>query len=397
MKVLMIGPGNANELTSGLGVAANQIGNELSKKAEILLIQPSEEDEMVDQAHHKHYYFLPFNRFSEATVIDDITRIAVRGSVSPYFYAYMEPTVMEEKVDSSVRIELEKFTDSVVGVSESYDFDVIYAHDWVTFEAATKIKSITGKPLVLHAHSLDIDRISSQHHSWIYDVEKKAFEIADAIIAVSNYSKTRISEHYNISEEKIHVAYNGSNHLPMGSKKTRFQDPVVLFVGRLSSQKGPQVFIEIADKILEKQPDVRFIMVGSGDMRNDLLELSAHKKIGDRIFFTGFVDPLKLAELLHEASVFCMPSVSDPYGLAALEAASFSVPVVLSKQTGAKEVLPGALLADHWDVEGFARHALSLLDEKNREMAVRQNLQAIRSISWESSGNQVYEVLKKQL
>ncbi|MEM9340813.1 MAG: glycosyltransferase family 4 protein, partial [Bacteroidota bacterium] len=288
MKVLMISPGLPNENTSGLGFAVEQIANSLSSRLSLTIIQP---EDVNNQSQIKE---LDTNQFKEEAVVNELTHINVKGNLSPYSYTNHE---YKQEEEGGVKSEFEFFTQSVSNIAQTLDFDLIYAHDWVTFQAAKKLKERTKKPLVLHVHSLDVDRISSTSHSWVFNIEKTAFEIADAIISVSNYSANRIHKFYAIPTQKIHTVYNGCSLTLFPNYKKIFDEPVVLFAGRLTNQKAPQVFIEIAEKILQKRKDIRFVMAGEGPMKNSLIEMAAHKGIGDHVHFTGFVDRNEVAKI----------------------------------------------------------------------------------------------------
>ncbi|MFT7161805.1 MAG: glycogen(starch) synthase, partial [Bacteroidia bacterium] len=178
--------------------------------------------------------------------------------------------------------------------------------------------------------------------------------------------------------------------------KKVFKEKLVLFVGRLTGQKGPNIFMEIAEKVLKKHPNTRFILAGDGHMMSDLINAAATKKMGSKFHFTGHIDRQKLEDLYSVADVYCMPSVSEPYGLTALEAASAELPVVLSKQSGAAEVLSGALSADHWDVNRFVKHIVSILkNDKVRKRIIDKNSKDLKKLSWKNTADQVFNVFDK--
>ena len=397
MRILMIGPGTPNESNSGLGVAAFNLGNNLSRHASLTVVQPGEAEDYLDKTlNTKNIEDVNTQKFTESTLIQDLIHINVQAKLSPYFYFKAEN---EEQADSSqiseVKEEWQTFTDKVVEVSKTIDFDIIYAHDWTTFAAGLTLKKLFDKPLVLHIHSLDLDRVSSQHRSWVYDLEKKAIKEADAIIAVSNYTANIISSQYGGDSAKVHVVHNGYDPVVSIKSKNIFQEPLVLFVGRLSNQKGPHIFLEIAEKILSSRRDIRFLVVGDGEMMGEMLDSAAHHGISDRFHFTGFVDREKLAEAYNSASVYCMPSVSEPFGLSAIEAADANLPMVLSKQSGAAEVLTSAITIDKNDIKGFASAILSLLDDqKLAGKMAEQNKLAIKNLSWEKSAAEICDIFE---
>ena len=388
LRVLMIGPGEPNTLNSGLGVAAHYIANSLAEKTELIVIQPEDLND-IDIA-----------KFNDSELMTDLTKVNIRSNISPYFYPYLE-LVIEKKdanpIDSEVKSELDRFTKSVVKESKKLDFDVIYAHDWTAVPAGIKIKEKTHKPLVVHMHSLDFDRNSNRNQSWVHDIEAESFKKSDAIISVSDYTSEVIKENYKgVKKIKIHTVYSGSTPIVRRKAKKIFKEKLVLFVGRLTGQKGPNIFMEIAEKVLKKQPNTRFVLAGEGHMMTDLITAAATKKLGSKFHFTGHIDRQQLEDLYSMADVYCMPSVSEPYGLTALEAASASLPVVLSKQSGAAEVLSGALSADHWDVDGFVKHIVSVLkNDKVRKKIIDKNSKDLKELSWENTADQVLNVFEK--
>ncbi|MEQ6122104.1 glycosyltransferase [Reichenbachiella sp. MALMAid0571] len=400
LKVLMIGPGEPNALNSGLGVAAHHIAKYLANETELTIIQP---DEKIGQEHSKTDFSLKVknlnaNKLNETNLISDLTKINVRAKISPYFYPYIEladdDNSVPELSDSDVKTALAEFTQLVVNESKAIDFDVIYAHDWTALPAGMEIKEKTNKPLITHIHSLDYDRNSKLNHSWVYELEKKSFQLSDAIISVSQYTNDVIAHNYGeIDESKIHTVYNGNE--PIAHRKTKkvFKEKLVLFVGRLTGQKGPNIFMEIAEKLLQKHKNTRFVLAGNGHLMTNLINAAASKKLGSRFHFTGHIDQDQLLDLYAMCDVYCMPSVSEPFGLTAIEAANAGLPMVLSRQSGASEVLSGALYADHWDVDGFVSHILTVFkNDKKRKKMIEQNKTDLKTLTWENTADQVLKV-----
>ena len=396
-RILMIGPGTPNEANSGLGVAAYNLAANLSRHVSLTVVQPGEAETYVEQSiSTKFVEEVNTQKFTESTIVQDLIHINVQSKLNPYFYFKEEYEDQVETTEvSEVKEEWRTFTDKVVEVSKTIDFDLIYAHDWTTFAAGLALKKVSGKPLALHIHSLDLDRVSSQHRSWVYDLEQKAINEADAIIAVSNYTSNIITSQYGGDYAKVHIVHNG--YTPVGSIKSKniFNEPIVLFVGRLSNQKGPHVFLEIAENVLSSRHDVQFLVVGDGDLMGKMLESVAHKAISDRFHFTGFIEREKLLEAYSSASVYCMPSISEPFGLSAIEAADAVLPMVLSKQSGAAEILTSAIIIDKGDVKGYATAILSLLDDKKLagKMA-KENKMAIKDLSWKKAAIEIIDIFE---
>ena len=402
LRVLMIGPGEQNALNSGLGLAAYYIANSLADKTDLILIQPEDlENDHVNKEFIRHIKGIDVSKFNDSKLIADITKVNVRSSISPYFYPYIETISTDDSRpnDSEVKFELDLFTKNVVKESKKLDFDVIYAHDWTSVPAGIAIKEKTGKPLVVHMHSLDFDRNSKINQSWVHDIEEESFQKSDAIISVSNYTSEVIVDNYEgVKKNKVYTVYNGSAPIVRRKIKKVFKEKLVLFVGRLTGQKGPNIFMEIAEKVLKKYPNTRFVIAGDGHLMTDLINAAATKKIGSKFHFTGRIDRQQLEDLYSMADVYCMPSVSEPFGLTALEAASAGLPVVLSKQSGAAEVLSGALSADHWDTEAFVKHIISIFRrDVLRKKIIDKNYKDLKGLSWENTANQVLNVFDKIL
>lgn len=280
----------------------------------------------------------------------------------------------------------------VLKIVHEQEFDIIYAHDWMTFLAGIEVKFKTGKPLALHVHALDYDRGGPDSRGWIYDLEKYAMQHADVIIPVSQYTGDIIAGHYGIDRAKIFPVHNGVDVVETFREDKAFPEKLVLFLGRVTGQKGPEFFLEVASKVFSKYKKVRFVVAGTGDRLKRLIETGAYRQIGHRFHFTGFLDKKKVHTLLAMADVYCMPSVSEPFGLSALEAAQFGIPMVISKQSGAAEVLNGALKADYWDVDLMSEHITSLLESKRLvNKVVKQGFEDLESLSWDHSAKKILE------
>jgi glycogen(starch) synthase len=274
-------------------------------------------------------------------------------------------------------------------------FDVIHAHDWMTFIPGMHLKAITGKPLVLHVHSLEYDRGGKDSHGWVYHLEKKAMEAADIIIPVSYYTGDICHKHYGIPTSKIFPVHNGidpvDGHEHLNGRS--FPESLVLFLGRVTMQKGPQFYVETAKKVLRSFPDVHFVLAGSGNQTRELIEYTAEHGMGNKFHFTGFVNKKQVNELLSMTDVYCMPSVSEPFGLSAVEAVQFEIPCVISQRSGVSEVLKGALKADFWDTDKFADYIIALLrhDTLRKELVEEAN-NDLKDIHWEGTAEKVVSI-----
>ena len=276
--------------------------------------------------------------------------------------------------------------------------DVIYAHDWLTVLAGLEAKFYSNAPVILHIHALEIDRSEGFGNNRVYAIEKYGMEQADQIIAVSQYTKDRIVKYYQIDPNKITVVHNGINNTQVKKNTLKPSVPVVLFVGRLTYQKGPYFFIEVANRILAKMPNAQFVLAGTGDLYRSMIERTAALKIGTNVHFTGFLGVDEVQQLYSLASVYVMPSISEPFGLTALEAAAHGIPVIVSKQSGVKEVLKGALVADFWDIDDLSNKILSLLCHPSLSKdAVQIGLDNLQEATWKKSVNKIIKVYQRGL
>lgn len=278
------------------------------------------------------------------------------------------------------------------------DFDVIHAHDWLTYLAGVEVKRATGKPLVVHLHASQFDRGGADARGWIYDLEKFGMEQADAVIPVSKYTGTIASGHYGINPDKIFPIHNGADPVKSYKGKKKFPEKLVLFLGRLTAQKGPEFFLQIASKVLERTDNARFVMAGTGEKLKQLIETGAFRGLGGKFHFTGFLNKKKVNDLLSITDIYCMPSVSEPFGLSALEAAQFGIPAVISKQSGVAEVMKGALMADFWDVDMMADQIVRLIEDDDlRERVIQDSEADIAASTWDAAADSMIAVYKKVL
>ncbi len=265
------------------------------------------------------------------------------------------------------------YTQTCIDHLTKESFDVIHAHDWMTYRAGVALKKITGKPLVVHVHATEFDRSGDLGaHADIYHIEKYGMEHADKVIAVSNYTKQKIIRRYYISAEHVEVVYNAvsSGLKNVGKKHPR---PLVLFLGRLTVQKGPDYFLSVAQKILTYRRDIDFVVAGSGDMEHMLIERAAAMGIAENVFFTGFLRGDAVDRMYGMADVYVMPSVCEPFGIAPLEAMSHGVPVVLSNSSGVCEVLSHCFKSDFWDVHLMANQIIAILEHPELSQELRKN------------------------
>ncbi|WP_246839490.1 glycosyltransferase family 4 protein [Leptospira licerasiae] len=271
----------------------------------------------------------------------------------------------------------------------------------MTFIAANELKQRRNIPIILHVHATEFDRCGENGNDEIKRIEREGFESADRIVSVSEYTKSIIKERYGIDENKIYVAHNGISSLEKeeeNSQEKNITDPIVLFLGRITHQKGPDYFIRAAAKIVREIPDVKFVMAGSGDLQNRMIELAADLGLGGYFHYTGYLNEEKTHRLYNMCSVFIMPSVSEPFGLTALEAMSHKRPVVLSKQSGVSEIVNQCLKFDFWDTDSLAEKTISILKYGPlREEIGNQARAESERINWTATAKKIANVYRSFL
>lgn len=275
-------------------------------------------------------------------------------------------------------------------------FDVIHAHDWLTYFAGIAAKRVSGKPLVVHMHATSFDRSSSDNiDTRVYEIERAGMAAADRVIAVSNLTRNIVIEKYGIPAERVVTVHNAvrfaekENEMP----ERGVDDKIVTFLGRITFQKGPDYFVEAAAKVLKRVPNVRFVMAGSGDMMNHVIRRVARLGIADRFHFTGFLKGDDVHKMFQLSDVYIMPSVSEPFGISPLEAMRANVPSIISKQSGVAEVLDYAVKVDYWDVDamadaiyGFVKYpALS-------KMFAEKGLEEVTGLKWNNAAAKIKTV-----
>ena len=287
-----------------------------------------------------------------------------------------------------------------VGSKQKLDFEVIHAHDWMSFPAGQELKQKTGKPLIVHVHSTEYDRSGlNQGNKFIEAVEYEGMHRADHVIAVSYYTKRLLEQKYGVDPKKISVVHNGVSGLETpanpGTHHFAPKRPVIAFMGRLTIQKGVSYFLDLAHAVLEKTPNALFVVAGNGDMYHELLFRTASAGISASVVFSGFVRDAQRKKLLDRADVFVMPSLSEPFGLVALEAAQHHTPVIVSKNAGVAEVLPHATVLDFWDIDKMADSITQIISNTTlSQQMIQGQLADISKQTWKSSAQKVKQIYR---
>ncbi|MBD3313863.1 glycosyltransferase [Candidatus Woesearchaeota archaeon] len=333
----------------------------------------------------------------------------IPGIMAPYM-TYEEYTQIKQSVEfkeganpanlygKNLFHEVYLFSERARYIAESEDFDVIHCHDWLTFQAGIKAKEISKKPLVIHVHATEFDRTGGNAiNEHVYKLEKEGMEKADRIITVSNYTKKMVVEKYGISPSKIDVVHNAVefNESRFNSKISG-NDKIVLFLGRLTLQKGPDYFLYAAKRVIDIYPDVKFIVAGSGDMEPFMIEKAAELGIADRMLFAGFLKGADVDKAYQMADLYVMPSVSEPFGITPLEALRNNVPVIISRQSGVSEILENALKVDFWDIDDIANKIINVLhySELKDELSLNGSRE-VRRFNWNTPAEKCIGVYNK--
>ncbi len=299
----------------------------------------------------------------------------------------------------SIFSEVERFTLDVLKRFSSCEFDIIHAHDWMTFPAGIALAQATKRPLIVHVHSLEHDRSGVFYDKSINDIERFGLQSADQIIAVSHYTKSAIERHHSISSKKIAVVHNGIYPKQVSTEYRQLKTwptHVVLFLGRVTFQKGPEYFVEAARKVIPRVDDIVFVLAGDGDLLPTVKDKVASLKLEDYFIFPGFVQGEELEELFSVADLYVMPSVSEPFGIAALEAISFETPVLVSKRSGVSEVVASALTVDFWDTDSMANLIVKVLQQRDlRQELVVSAKQEIAKLHWGRAAEKTCEVYER--
>jgi glycosyltransferase involved in cell wall biosynthesis len=285
-------------------------------------------------------------------------------------------------------------------LAHQMQFDIIHSHDWLTYPAGVFAKQISGKPLVIHVHATDFDRSRGQVNPTVYGIEKRGMDAADHIMTVSELTRRIVIEKYHQDPRKVTTVHNAVEPLPDADSftKTVRKEKVVTFLGRITMQKGPEYFVEAAHKVLQRTKNVRFVMAGSGDMMNAMIDLAAKRKIADRFHFTGFLKGNQVHEMLAESDVYIMPSVSEPFGISPLEAMQVGTPTIISKQSGCAEILTHAIKTDYWDIDAMADAIYAIVTNPAMHKSLQElGKEEVNNIKWQDAGLKVRRIYENAL
>jgi glycogen synthase len=299
--------------------------------------------------------------------------------------------------------EVERYAQVASEIAKRLSFDVIHAHDWMTYPAGIAAKEISGKPLIVHVHATEYDRSGENIDTRVHAIETAGMQHADCVVTVSEWTKRIAISKYKVDATKIKVVHNGI--IPKKQEKIQFESPlkkspIVTFLGRITHQKGPLYFVDAAKRVLEEIPDARFIVAGSGDLLPQMIRQVAKEGMSSRFHFTGFLKGNDIEKIWSISNVYVMPSVSEPFGIAPLEAIQAGVPVIISRQSGVAEVMPHAITVDFWNTEALSEAICSVLKYKSLYRTLKKNSKdEIKKITWDRAAktlNTLYHELAEQ-
>ncbi len=298
--------------------------------------------------------------------------------------------------------EVQRYAQIGADIAKKEPHDIIHCHDWMTYPAGIAAKKVSGRPFVIHVHATEFDRTGDNPNPYIYDIEKKGMQEADHIMAVSQFTKNKIVEHYGINPAKIKVVHNAvefnENRFDKIKEKISKDDKIVLFLGRITIQKGPDWFLKAAKRVLEIRPNIKFLVAGSGDMEGYMIEEAAKLGIADKVLFTGFLKGKDVDRVYSMADLYVMPSISEPFGITPLEAMRNNTPVLISNQSGVSEVIKNALKVDFWNTEEMANKIIGILDYKEAHKTLREEgAKEVMKFDWNEPAKKCIDVYEKAI
>ena len=420
MKALMFGWEFPPYISGGLGTASYGLTKGLAKAGvEILFVMPKasgEEDSSIGKIINASDVVSKTETFLEE-YWTNVNFLSVSSGLIPYIGFENYEQLREDSLSNKSTVshlggkysfsgkygknlmeEVARYAMVAATIAQEQEFDIIHAHDWLTYLAGIVAKKISGKPLVIHVHATEFDRSGENVNKAVYDLEKLGMDEADAVMAVSNLTRNIVITRYGIDESKVFTVHNAvdfSQHETTAAKRS-IDEKIVTFLGRITFQKGPEYFIEAANKVSKRLDNVRFVMAGSGDMMNRMVKRVAKLNLGSKFHFTGFLEGNDVNKMYSYSDVYVMPSVSEPFGISPLEAMRSGVPVIISKQSGVSEVLKHALKINFWDVDALADSIYALLTYKGLNKMIKKcGYDEINTFNWDDTAKIVKKIYQK--
>ena len=427
MKVFMLGWEFPPFISGGLGTACYGLTRAMDQLGiEVMFVLPK----MVESKYATHVKLLTpgskrstsFVKFNE---LKNVKFHAINSALKPY----STPDTYQQRIEETLRhkqeilgssissasqlfinskdyssdmyTEVHRYAAMAADLAENEQFDIVHAHDWMTYPAGIAVSAIKERPLVVHVHSTEFDRSGEHVNQMIYDIEREGMHRADKVITVSHFTRNIIIGRYGVSGDKVEVVYNGverNGKWTVDESVIDKDEKIVLFLGRITMQKGPEYFLYAAKKVLEVMDNVKFVMAGSGDLMHRAIEMAAELGIGHKVLFTGFLRGEDVQKIYKMADLYVMPSVSEPFGIAPLEALDNDVPVIISKQSGVSEVLMHALKVDFWDVDEIANKIVAVLKYPPLRMTLRSHGNfEVRRLRWKDAALRCAKIYEEML
>lgn len=417
MKVLMIGWEYPPRITGGLAVACQGIARSLARRGhEVIFLVPR----LTGHEHHEPgielidlraemEFFTPeeiarvrefrdrsvqLSPYGRVTALDRFGRETQYSNLDHQSAATVFP--IEGGYGDNLYADIHTYAQFASIMARKRDFDVIHAHDWITFPAGIAVADATGRPLVCHVHATEFDRSGERVNQYIYDMERTAFHRATAVVTVSNYTKNILVDRYGVDSGKIMPAHNAIDFefpAELIEQKKVHKDHIILFLGRITFQKGPDYFVRAAKIVVEHVPNVRFVMVGTGDMYRRMIEMAADMGLGKYFHYTGFLDRDQVKSIYAMSDLYVMPSVSEPFGISPLEAMMHGVPVIVSRQSGVSEVISNCIKVDFWNVDEIAEKIITIVKDRSLRETLRESGRAeAAALNWDDTAHKLEEV-----
>lgn len=427
MRVLMFGWEFPPHIAGGLGTACYGLVKGLAKSGvEVLFVMPSatgDEDGNVAKIINASDVEVNDVINNPVELLDKVQFLRIGTNMIPYVdpVNFSEMTSKEKlsqrddfkvsfrqkykfsgKYGTNLMDEVSRYAmvGATIALNNNDKFDVIHAHDWLTYLAGIAAKRVTGKPLVIHVHATEFDRSGENINTQVFNLERMGMQEADRVITVSNLTRNIVINKYGINPDKVFTVHNAVDFAGRDDIEVKRGVPekVVTFLGRITFQKGPEYFIEAANKVLKKYPNVRFVMAGSGDLLNRSIRRVAKLGISTKFHFTGFLKGTDVQKMFALSDVYVMPSVSEPFGISPLEAMRSGVPTIISKQSGVAEVLKHSIKVDFWDIDALADAIYGLLKYPAlTQMASRCGLEEVNSLKWDNAAIKVKDIYQSTL
>ncbi len=423
MRVLMLGWEFPPVISGGLGTACAGLTHALAaQRVQVLFLLPRVIDQHADEQQHSQDTVIRVRGIDASTPMLQIRPVPSRIT-SPYIasdaHSHTTPINTADLPASSLLRsgpgsagsiyghdlfhQVQRYVQRCLEIARAEPFDLVHAHDWTSFPAAVAVAGVRDRPMIAHVHSTEFDRAGDHGNPHIIQIEQRGLQAATRVIAVSHRTRATIIERYNIDPSLVDVVHNGVDQsAPQNTADSSLRlgrdEKLVVFVGRITHQKGPEHFVRAAKLVLDKSDHVRFIVAGGGDRFASTVQLAAELGVGHKVLFAGFLNSADVRRLFELADVYVMPSVSEPFGITPLEAVAADVPVILSRTSGVSEVLTHALKVDFDDHIDIADKILAVLRHPPLSQTLRERADMqVRALTWDDAAKRVIEIYERLL